>query len=81
MTSASAILEYMHARAAAYTVYNNTYTRRTRAHVRMLGCSLAKPDPTARAGGSGVLSIRDFVPLECNALRNTCELTDGHKTL
>ena len=27
--------------------------------------------PTARAGGSGVLSIRDFVPLECNALRNT----------
>ena len=27
--------------------------------------------PTARAGGSGVLSIRDFVPLEFNALRNT----------
>ena len=39
--------------------------------VAMGGVSLAKPDPTARAGGSGVLSIRDFVPLECNALRNT----------
>ena len=26
----------MHARAAAYTVYNNTYTRRTRAHVRCI---------------------------------------------